>query len=193
MRRLGYVLLLVNVLVVTVVCIALWVNEGPLWRWVMLERITFESHDYEEMIRGWHYVYRSKAQPYGKWHWRAQEGDPSVVRRPVPEPDLPNKGFSVWLNEKDVSGWETVTLSGQARIPHLRRVTYYVDNGFLAQEGFYENGWPVAVTQWDFDGTVQVQIKQDETGKSLKKESPPWWWNVADQTKPTAPWWHGKD
>ena len=48
-------------------------------------------------------------------------------------------------------------------------------------------------TEWSFDGTVNhqwrfnlgVQIKQD-------RREPPWWWNVKDQTGPSAPWWHEK-
>ncbi len=44
-------LVLVVILVaVAALCIPLWVNEGPLWRWVMLERVDVETFS---SGRGW--------------------------------------------------------------------------------------------------------------------------------------------
>ena len=73
-------------------------------------------------------------------------------------------------------------------------IGYYIENGFKAKDGMYQDGLPVAVTQWNFDGTINVQVTQ-EKGEVVFKKSPPWLWGVQDQTEPTDPQWiaeHGK-
>ena len=72
-----------------------------------------------------------------------------------------------------------------------RTAIYYVENGFLAEEAWFENGLPFKMIRWNFDGTVQLQKWLDENGKQQQRESPPWLGNVTDQTEPTAPWWKG--
>ena len=50
--------LLVIVAAVAVLCLSLWVNEGPLWQMVMLRTICFESAMDGHAVRGWVTVYR---------------------------------------------------------------------------------------------------------------------------------------
>ncbi len=82
MRRSHLVLavILVAVVVVVILLVALWVNEGPLWRWVMLKRVDHEGyHGYFVSLviinghfppptRGWKTVKRWTDHPiwYGK-------------------------------------------------------------------------------------------------------------------------------
>ncbi len=55
------------------------------------------------------------------------------------------------------------------------------------------NGWVVSHTLWNLDGTVKFQLRRlDPNGTLEDKTTPPWWWNVKDQTEPTAPWWNEK-
>ncbi len=53
MRR-SHLVLAVILVAVVVLCLSLWVNEGPLWRLVMLKRVDFDSR----ITRGWETVKR---------------------------------------------------------------------------------------------------------------------------------------
>ncbi len=55
------------------------------------------------------------------------------------------------------------------------------------------HGWVVSYTVWNFDGTVKFQWRLANRITLEQKTTPPWWWGVIDQTKPTAPWWNEKD
>ena len=50
-------------------------------------------------------------------------------------------------------------------------------------------------TQWRSDGTVQVQsvISRKMGGDDSVIQSPPWLWNVTDQTAPSIPAWMKDD
>ena len=76
--------------------------------------------------------------------------------------------------------------------PHGDLVAHYVENGFRAREEQFANGTPVRRTYWKFDGRVLSQKSYTDTG-FVEKTSPPWWWDVTDQTEPTAPWWKGDE
>ena len=43
MRKRGRLALVLILTAVAILCTSLWVQEGPLWRWVMLKRVPFET------------------------------------------------------------------------------------------------------------------------------------------------------
>ncbi len=72
-------------------------------------------------------------------------------------------------------------------------VDFYVENGFKAREIENKDGEPYQGTAWHLDGAVAEQFWDSDSDGTLSnsgehKASPPWWWNVKDQTEPTAPW-----
>ena len=74
-------------------------------------------------------------------------------------------------------------------------IGYYAGNGFKARERGGQGG---GGTEWKYDGSVRRQwrtvLPEPSAGvpRHEAKYSPPWWWDVEEQSKPSAPWW-GKD
>ncbi len=73
---------------------------------------------------------------------------------------------------------------------------FFVVTGFKAGEEKqaspnYET--EMHTTEWHPDGSIMSQCRTtwDTNGFPHNEwnTSPPWWWNVTDQTEPTAPWW----
>ncbi len=62
----------------------------------------------------------------------------------------------------------------------------------LYQEVEFRNGSEVRETVWAYDGTVNCQMDYLTDGDFFKT-SPPWWWNVTDQTAPSMPAWMKDD
>ena len=75
---------------------------------------------------------------------------------------------------------------------HGSSVGYWEENGFKSGQAHYRHGHKVRFTFWNFDGTVSWQlydvVKNGKRVTERSKSSPPWWWDVEDQTEPTAPW-----
>ena len=93
-----------------------------------------------------------------------------------------------------VRGWWTVKRwhrpsEGAA---HGRGITFYVENGMKAEEVEWKHGHLDHFTRWNPDGTISHQVRfYDDQGRRIeltRRDSPPWWWGVIDQTGPTAPW-----
>ena len=123
---------IVIALAVVALCVSLWVNEGPLWRWVMCRKVEWQ----------------------------------------------PN-------SSRSMRGWFTAKRWTQPPLAHGRAKVWHVSTGFKAIEYELENGAIMWATLWDQDGSVVLQ-KSHDLGTIV---SPPWLWNVTDQTKPTAPFW----
>ena len=73
-----------------------------------------------------------------------------------------------------------------------KAVAHWISNGLKGCEWEFEEGIPIRSTTWGLDGSVQTQAS-NQPGEI--KTSPPWLWNVTDQTEPTDPQWiaeHGK-
>ena len=68
---------------------------------------------------------------------------------------------------------------------HGKITVYYVENGMKAWEAEFRNNGVVKSTLWHPDGSVHAQFRLTED-----KVSPPWWWGVTDQTRPTASRWN---
>ncbi len=51
--------------------------------------------------------------------------------------------------------------------------------------------WEAPLTFNTDDGEPPETPKHTDECYDEEKRSPPWWWNVTDQTEPTAPWWKG--
>ena len=70
MRKRGRLLLVLVLVAVTMLCISLWVDEGPLWRWVMTKRVPLTvlgpafNERYGHAIRGWAAVKRWSDRPF---------------------------------------------------------------------------------------------------------------------------------
>ena len=108
------------------------------------------------------------------------------------------------LNGHPFRAWKTFRRWSDPLIAHGSFVIYYVENGMLAFEGeMYGrvgHEFPSQTTMWNFDGTVQQQVKVtglDGLGGQIlnARVSAPWLWSVQDQTEPTDPQWiteHGK-
>ena len=112
-------LLAVILTAVVVLCVCLWVSEGPLWRLVMLKTVSASNQFLGHEVRFWNRVNR-------------------------------------W-NEK----------------PHGPEISHYVETGMKSSEALWHNGAPLELTHWNFDGTVKLQVSDDEA-----KTIPPWWWGV---------------
>ena len=160
--------LVIAVLFVIALCISFWVNEGPLWRSVMLKQISLKA------IAPY---YQTPEAPLHVVH-----GFATVRRWSRSDPPIP--GQSYWL------------FVFAPTEPYGIQRMWYVENGFLASE--YEWGRNkvgriliLKATEWSFNGTIMLQIGEIRS----RKESSPWWWDVQDQTEPTDPQWiaeHGK-
>ncbi len=86
-------------------------------------------------------------------------------------------------------GWKTVKRWTDPPVPHGKIVHYYVQTGMKFFEGESLPGSIASyLTLWNLDGTVKLQLNS----LTEKKTTPPWWWGVKDQTKPSAPWWNEK-
>lgn len=91
-----------------------------------------------------------------------------------------------------VRGWKTVKRWGsRAGVKHGTETLWWQDTGLLHSKTIYDDGTLLGRTFWNRDGTVRVQVRAYDRAPR-PKTSPPWWWNVTDQTEPTAPWWTGK-
>lgn len=85
-------------------------------------------------------------------------------------------------------GWQSFARWGD-RNRHGRIVYWYVENGFKHAEMEFGRGECKKSTWWNFDGSVRSQIPEIYPDASYRtKESPPWFWGVTDQARPTAPW-----
>ncbi len=74
-------------------------------------------------------------------------------------------------------------------------VSYYVYSGFKANEAEVRRNFRVQGTWWNSDGTVRAQMQwcNPPTGELMWRDSPPWLWNVTDQTAPSMPAWMQDD
>ena len=90
-----------------------------------------------------------------------------------------------------VRGWETVNRWSESPIYHGKGIGYWVNTGF--KRIAFERRDGLQIVYWTGEGTVEFQLGFDESGQWHPKSAPPWWWNVKDQTEPTAPWWNEKD
>ena len=62
-RPIAVVVLSAIVLAAVGVSYSLWRNEGPLWRLVMLKRVSYKATDHGHPIVGWYTVRRWSDQP----------------------------------------------------------------------------------------------------------------------------------
>ena len=115
-------------------------------------------------------------------------------------------GLGVWRGEV-LWEWATIgyywsqqNLEGSSLAVLLKRnrwtgrhsdggVAWFRSTGFRAYE-IGEEG----VTRWNPDGTLYVQQKLGDPVKLLRTRDPftirpPWWWDMTDQTAPSAPAW----
>ena len=68
-----------------------------------------------------------------------------------------------------------------------RRTGWHLESGFVIEE--VHEIYPARRFTWYTpEGRVLSQFWEDETGLSRTADAAPWWWDVKDQTKPTAPW-----
>ncbi len=71
---------------------------------------------------------------------------------------------------------------------------YYLDSGFKAVEWDGNRRF----SAWNPDGTLAAQSQDPPMSSGISapwelKYSPPWWWNVTDQTTPSIPAWMKDD
>ena len=159
-------LLLAIILVsVTVLCVSLWVGEGPLWRSVMTKKVIVESDDrYKLFEPGVRLVNSDSADP----------GFGPVTAR----------GWLILRRQ-----WSEESRARQ----HGKKVLWYVSTGFKFMDGYYYASRRMGrITRWRPDGTVVFQWGNLSGETSHERQEPPWLWGVTDQTEPTAPWW-GKE
>ncbi len=98
-------------------------------------------------------------------------------------------------------GWHTCLRRGQVEdtVSDGPFVLWHTDTGFKEREG--ENSREVRIfsrsTEWTKNGKVLVQVRAvPRSGGGWRadhKKSPPWWWNVTDQTAPSIPAWMKDD
>ena len=92
-----------------------------------------------------------------------------------------------------VLGFYSVKRFRNPPVRHGITLAHYLDTGFKSVESEWKDGITFSSTSWNLDGTVHEQLRENSLpGRRvplLGKSSPPWWWNVTDQTEPTAPWW----
>ncbi len=74
---------------------------------------------------------------------------------------------------------------------HGRTIAWYVKTGWKAHESEHREGTS-RQTYWNFNGTVNRQLNSAKMRLVIYKRSPPWLWDVTDQSEPTAPWWKEK-
>ena len=167
--RLGRAILVVIALAVVALCISLWVNEGPLWRLVMLRTVCYDD---------------------GSVRWRCP------VRR-FTEPAevfIESRVLLEWIGFS-MSTTGAGTLQKFPGTPHGEFVSWWPD-GLLREKGNHDEGEPNGKwTIWYASGKVQVQHDYLRGTIQDHRTSPPWWDGVTDQTEPTDPRWiaeHGK-
>ena len=78
-------------------------------------------------------------------------------------------------------------------MPDGSLVHYYEQTGFRSSTEEWSNGVQIGVTAFAENGTIKHQIiyGRNDLGETTetRKYYAPWFWNVTNQTKPTAPWW----
>lgn len=100
----------------------------------------------------------------------------------------PEHGEPTLAHEGHIRGWYTVRRFGGEK--HGLQVMFYEKTGFIAFEGFYDDGRPVRETHWNYHGKLIQQVRKDPGKPDAEwKSGPPWWWDKEDQVDPTAPWW----
>ena len=176
MRKRGRLLLVLVLVAAATLFISLWVNDGPLWRMVMLKRVLLE----------------------GTWNWQTPLwfGEGPNWRQLI----LKEIEFRHLASPPRVRGWCTVKRRWGMfeRMHHGRVVAYFAENGRRAFDLEMRENLIKSGTFWNLDGTVWYQQYTSANGHKTKKSpievrnSPPWLWGVTDQTHPTAPWW-GKE
>ena len=100
---------------------------------------------------------------------------------------------------EDRRGWYRVKRWDEGQ-QHGMGITWNSKSGFMASREYWSHGTPVRFTRWrPWDGTVWVQTlcSQDPTREGMtiedERHSPPWLWNVTDQTAPSIPAWMKDD
>ncbi len=74
MRR-SHLVLAVILVAVVVLCVCLWVNDGPLWRLVMLTREPVDAANGDgHRVVGWLNVNRRSGDPHGLLYYYAETG-----------------------------------------------------------------------------------------------------------------------
>ena len=67
-------------------------------------------------------------------------------------------------------------------------VYYYPQTGTKYKQGFFFRDGSARYTVWWIDGSTAKQRDGEDA-----QRSPPWRWNIADQTAPSMPRWMGDD
>ncbi len=106
-----------------------------------------------------------------------------------------------WEDWEDDPFWTDQPTRGWAHVHRWSGAGYgpgciwYLSSGFKAVEGIAaRDGAPGQVTYWKPDGSVLQQFIIGGTMQgSHFNRSPPWWWNVTDQTAPSMPAWMKDD
>ena len=94
------------------------------------------------------------------------------------------------FRSRPVRGWVHVKRWTDQPVAHGPRVLYWERTGFKFLEMECIDGEVARSTCWSSTGTVLAQRHYlDKSGTMTRRDGPPWWWGVTDQTEPTAPWW----
>ena len=147
-------LVLVVILVAMgVLCVSLWLNEGPLWRMVMLR--TVECDNSTGRMR---YTVRRFTAPVS-------------IRIPDEYSLSPPHSWVVSARSHPSPG----TAQGE--------FNWWWPSGSLRQRGNYDEGEPNGTwTEWYESGEVKVQHRYRKGELVTRQASPPWWNGVKDQT-----------
>ncbi len=142
------------VVAVVAMVVPLWVNEGPLWRLVMLERVCFE--DLEVGARGW-----SEGTRWGK------KDDPPRVGRSV----------AYWITSgyKCRENWWRKDSELAIQWPHLPTETVWIRGRI--KDNKRDGVW----TWWGESGRVQKQMIYRLGKVAEERTSAPWLNEVTDQ------------
>ncbi len=92
--------------------------------------------------------------------------------------------------DEDARTYETVSRwTGRPPKDAELITSYYVRSGFRKMVMQHTLGEDyVRHTQWNADGTVMSQSRLVGHATVIEEiRTPPWWWDVSDQTEPTAP------
>ena len=127
MKR-GRLVLVIILVAVAALVTALWVNEGPLWRLVMLKRLPLEFSTAEgHKVRGWGMIKRSDSESYG-WSvmWYVESGYRAIIvfyvdgvpdrgvtwdveGKVTEQVTTPEEGSGVWAANESAPWWWGVT------------------------------------------------------------------------------------
>lgn len=157
------------VVAVVTLCVSLWVNEGPLWRWVITKKVRSES-----LLPEWHnnhgWISVKRWTKHTVFHGRTVLYYPSN-----PQVRFPGRPRIKYMEAyfRDGLGMKRTIWRHSGIVDSQQRV-------LVEKLAFTPGEIPYPADAAGLSAAFRVR----DSGAFELKNSPPWWWGVTDQPDP---------